>query len=53
MSLFVPEYPDLIIETDKLGLQQCVDEVISFLLKQGLISTVFQPEYDESGKIKS
>ncbi len=23
-----PEYPSLIIETDKLGLQQCVDEVI-------------------------
>jgi len=32
-----PEHPDLIIETDKLGLQQCVDEVISFLLKQDLI----------------
>jgi len=28
-----PEYPDLIIETDKLDLQQCVDEVIKFLLK--------------------
>ena len=35
-----PEHPDLIIDTDKLGLQQCVDEVIGFLLKQGLISTV-------------
>jgi adenylylsulfate kinase len=32
-----PEHPSLIIETDKLGLQQCVDEVIEFLLKQGLI----------------
>ncbi|OEU71593.1 MAG: adenylyl-sulfate kinase, partial [Desulfuromonadales bacterium C00003093] len=32
-----PGYPDLIIETDKLDLQQCVDEVIRFLLKQGLI----------------
>ena len=32
-----PEYPDLIIETDKLDLQQCVDEVIGFFLKQGLI----------------
>ena len=32
-----PEHPSLIINTDKLGLQQCVDEVISFLLKQGLI----------------
>jgi adenylylsulfate kinase len=32
-----PEHSDLIIETDKLGLQQCVDEVIRFLLKQGLI----------------
>lgn len=32
-----PEHSDLIIETDKLGLQQCVDEVISFLLKQDLI----------------
>ncbi len=32
-----PEDSDLIIETDKLDLQQCVDEVISFLLKQGLI----------------
>ena len=32
-----PEQPSLIINTDKLGLQQCVDEVISFLLKQGLI----------------
>ena len=32
-----PEHPDLIIDTDKLSLQQCVDEVISFLLKQDLI----------------
>ena len=32
-----PEHSDLIIETDKLSLQQCVDEVIRFLLKQGLI----------------
>ena len=32
-----PEHPDLIIDTDKLGLQQCVDEVINFLLKQKLI----------------
>ena len=32
-----PVHPSLIINTDKLGLQQCVDEVISFLLKQGLI----------------
>ena len=29
-----PEHPSLIIDTDKLGLQQCVDEVINFLLKQ-------------------
>ncbi len=35
-----PEHPSLIIETDKLGLQQCVDEVIGFLLKQGLIMKV-------------
>ena len=48
-----PEHPSLIIDTDKFNLQQCVDEVIRFLLKQGLISTVFQPEYDESEKIKS
>jgi len=32
-----PEHPSLIIETDKLGLQQCVDEVIGFLLKEDLI----------------
>ncbi len=32
-----PEHPSLIIDTDKLDLQQCVDEVINFLLKQGLI----------------
>ena len=32
-----PEHPSLIIETDKLDLQQCVDEVIEFLLKQDLI----------------
>jgi adenylylsulfate kinase len=32
-----PEHPSLIIETDKLGLQQCVDEMLAFLLKQGLI----------------
>ena len=32
-----PEHSDLILETDKLDLQQSVDEVISFLLKQGLI----------------
>ncbi len=48
-----PEHPDLIIETDKLGLQQCVDEVIEFLLKQGLISTEFQQKFSGSGKIKS
>ncbi|MBA3016811.1 MAG: adenylyl-sulfate kinase [Proteobacteria bacterium] len=35
-----PEHASLIIETDKLGLQQCVDEVIKFLLKQNLISTM-------------
>ena len=28
-----PEHPDFTIETDKLGLQQCVDEVSRFLLK--------------------
>jgi adenylylsulfate kinase len=33
-----PEHPSLIIETDKLDLQQCVDKVIGFLLKQGLIT---------------
>ena len=32
-----PEHPSLIIDTDKLSLQQCVDAVISFLLKQDLI----------------
>ncbi len=48
-----PEHPDLIIDTDKLSLQQCVDEVIRFLLKQNLISTVFQPKFDELGKVKS
>ncbi len=42
-----PEHPDLTIETDKLGLQQSVDEVIRFLLKQGLIGTAFQPQFDE------
>ena len=47
-----PEHPDLIIDTDKLSLQQCVDEVISFLLKQNLISTVFQPKFNELGKVK-
>jgi adenylylsulfate kinase len=48
-----PELPDLIIETDKLSLQQCVDNMIKFLLKQGLISTEFQPEFDTLEKIKS
>ena len=33
-----PENPSLIIESDKLDLQQCVDKVIEFLLKQGLIT---------------
>jgi len=33
-----PENPSLVIETDKFNLQQSVDEVIRFLLKQGLIS---------------
>jgi adenylylsulfate kinase len=47
-----PEHPSLIIETDKLGLQQCVGEVIEFLLKQGLISAVSQPEFDELGRTK-
>ena len=35
-----PEHPSLIIETDELDLQQSVDEVIRFLLKQGLIINV-------------
>jgi len=35
-----PEHPSLVIETDKFDLQQCVDEVIKFLLKQGLISII-------------
>jgi hypothetical protein len=51
-NVVLTEHSDLIIETDKLGLQQCVNEVIRFLLKQNLISTAFQPESDESGKIK-
>jgi len=42
-----PEHPSLIVETDKLSLEQCVDEVIGFLLKQKLISTVSQPEFDK------
>ena len=32
-----PEHPSLVIDTDKLDLRQCVDEVIGFLLRQGLI----------------
>ena len=48
-----PEHPSIIIETDKLDLQQCVDEVIKFLLKQKLISAVSQPEFDGLGEIKS
>lgn len=48
-----PEHPSLVIETDKLGLQQCVDEVIRFLLKQDLISREFRPEFDTLEKIKS
>ncbi len=46
-----PEHPSLIIETDKLGLQQCVDEMIEFLLKKGLISAVSQPKFEKLGKI--
>ena len=41
----VPEHPSLIIETDKLALQQCVDERIEFLLRQGLIIKV-KPSYN-------
>ena len=48
-----PEHASLIIETDKLDLQQCVYEVIKFLLKQDLISTEFQPKFDGLGEIKS
>ena len=48
-----PEYPDLIVETAKLSLPQCVDDVIGFLLKQGLISTALQPKLDGSEKIKA
>jgi adenylylsulfate kinase len=43
-----PENPSLIIETDKLALQQCVDKVIKFLLKQSLISALSQQEFNES-----
>jgi len=48
-----PEHPDLTIDTDKLGLQQCVDEAISFLIKQNLIRTVSQPESYGFGRTKS
>ena len=41
-----PEHPSLIIDTDKLDLQQCVDKVIEFLIEQGLSSTEFQSEFD-------
>ena len=47
-----PELPSLIIETDKLDLQECVDEAVAFLIEQKLISAVFQPEFDISGKVK-
>ena len=32
-----PDHPSLIIETDKLDLQQCINKVITFLSKQNLI----------------
>jgi adenylylsulfate kinase len=48
-----PEHPDLIIDTDKLSLQQCVDKIIRFLLKQNLISTVSQPKFKKLRKIQS
>jgi adenylylsulfate kinase len=48
-----PEHPSLVIETDKLDLQQCVDEVIEFLLKQNLINAVSQAKVDGLWKIKS
>ncbi len=48
-----PEHPSLVIETDKLSLNQSVDKVIRFLIEQKLISIVSQPKLDELGKIKS
>ncbi|MEA3417286.1 MAG: adenylyl-sulfate kinase [Thermodesulfobacteriota bacterium] len=41
-----PEHPAFVIETDKRGLQQCVNKVIRFLLKQDLISREFRSEFD-------
>jgi adenylylsulfate kinase len=36
-----PEHPSLTIKTDELNLQQCVEEVMGFLLKKKLINTKY------------
>ena len=36
----VPENPEIILETDKLNLEQCVEEILNFLEARGLVSRV-------------
>ena len=40
-----PECPDLVVETDRLTLEESVDQVITFLFERGLIATC--PEFTE------
>ena len=33
-----PENPEMILETDKVNLEQCVEEILNFLEARGLVS---------------
>jgi len=33
-----PEHPEMILETDKVSLEQCVEEILNFLEARGLVS---------------
>jgi adenylylsulfate kinase len=35
-----PENPEIILETDKVNLEQCVEEILNFLEARGLVSRV-------------
>ncbi len=38
-----PERPDLVIETDKFSVEECVDAMIQFLVDQGMVSFADPP----------
>lgn len=42
-----PENPDLILETDKLSIDECVNAVVEILKSRGILSAMFDSGYSE------